>query len=196
MNNVQVETGRRIEVAPVPTQCLPEAAESRGYSVSPISSLRLIVPALALVLVAATGREALAADPPPAQLTVTALVEASCTLNGGTLAFGVYTGEENDATGQFTYQCTDGTNITLSLDPGENAQGTTRMMANGGELLAYELYKDSNRSQVWGVGANGLDVNGTSAELEPAQVFGRILAGEDAAPGSYSDTVQITLVIN
>jgi spore coat protein U-like protein len=122
--------------------------------------------------------------------------QASCILNGGTLAFGVYDGTQNDASGQFSYQCTGGTNINVTLGLGQNPQGSQRAMVidGGGDTLAYELYSDSNRQTVWDDSV-GVDINGVSAAQEFAQVYGRILAGEDAPAGNYSDTVLITLVV-
>ena len=70
-------------------------------------------------------------EPPPAQLTVTAQIQASCTLESGTLPFGLYTGDQKDGAGQFTYECTDGANITLGLGPGGQ-----RPAARGGWRVA------------------------------------------------------------
>jgi spore coat protein U-like protein len=149
---------------------------------------------LGLVLVAVSGNAALAQQ--TQNLTVTAQVQASCVLKGGTLPFGVYTGRENDATGQFSYQCTGGTDINLTLGLGQNPQGAQRAMVvdGGGDTLAYEIYSDPNRQTVWD-DTTGVDIDGVSAAEEVAQVYGRILAGEDAPAGNYSDTVLITLVI-
>jgi spore coat protein U-like protein len=191
MNNLKVETNERPERV---MRCSPRrfsVETSRGYRVFSSSNLRLFVGASALALIAATSHTALAQT---ANLNVTATVDASCTLNGGSLPFGIYTGDEKDATGEFTYECTPGTNITLSLNQGVNGDRT--MVADGGGSLPYELYSDSNRTSVWGVDPAGVNPPLTSAEVETAQVFGRIEAGEQAPAGSYSDTVQITLVIN
>jgi spore coat protein U-like protein len=158
------------------------------------SNFGLVAGGLGLVLVAVSGNAALAQQ--TQNLTVTAQVQASCVLNGGTLPFGVYTGQENDATGQFSCQCTGGTDINLTLGLGQNPQGAQRAMVvdGGGDTLAYELYSDSNRQTVWDDSV-GVDINGVSAAQEFAQVYGRILAGEDAPAGNYSDTVLITLVV-
>jgi spore coat protein U-like protein len=191
MNIVEVETNERHEPVVRRSPRWFGVETSRGYRVFSSSNLRLFVGASALALIAATSHTALAQT---ANLNVTATVDASCTLNGGSLPFGAYTGDQNDATGEFTYQCTPGTSITLSLDQGVNGERT--MVESGGGSLPYELYSDSSRTTVWGVDTSGLDVPPTSAEVETAQVFGRIEAGEQAPAGDYSDTVQITLVIN
>lgn len=195
MNNVMVETSRRADPAVDRAQRIFNTARSRGYQVFSSSNFGLVAGALGLVLVAASGNAALAEE--TENLTVTANVQASCVLNGGSLAFGVYDGAQNDGSGSFSYQCTNGTDITLSLGLGQNAQGSQRaMVKTGGQTLDYELYSDSNRATVWGIDTAGVDVPATSAALETAQVYGRIPAGQSAPAGSYSDTVQITLVIN
>ena len=87
------------------------------------SNLRFIVGASALVLLATTSHTALAQS---ATLNVTATVEASCTLQGGTLAFGNYSTtaqEPTDSSATITYTCTEGTNVTVVLDDGDQPQG-------------------------------------------------------------------------
>jgi spore coat protein U-like protein len=160
------------------------------------SNFRLIKGGLALALVAVTGPAALAQT---ADLTVTAEIQASCVLNGGSLDFGPYTAtEETDTEGEgsFTYQCTGGTGITLSLGPGQNGDGGIRQMASGDARLQYELFQNPARSTVWGEDGAALVVESTSTSATPVPVYGLIQAGQDSAAGSYSDTVLITLNIN
>jgi spore coat protein U-like protein len=157
-------------------------------------NLRFMTGGPALGLFAATA--ALAQDPPPAQLTVTAQIQASCTLESGTLPFGLYTGDQKDAAGQFAYECTDGASITLGLGPGSHAQGATRRMSSGGGFLNYEIYTDPGRTTVWGTDDDGVQVPSTSAEPVIAQVYGRIPGGQQSPTGNYTDTVQITLNID
>ena len=157
------------------------------------SNLRLIKGGLAFGLVAVTGPAALAQT---ADLSVTAEIQASCVLNGGSLNFGTYTATAGSATpgqGSFSYQCTNGTSITLSLGPGDNEEEGSRAMASGAERLLYELYQDPSRQQAWRTDGDALSVESTSAALETVQVYGLIPQGQDAPAGSYSDVVQITL---
>ncbi len=89
-----------------------------------------------------------------ATLTVSANVISSCTVTNGTLAFGDYapTGTGNvDQTGYVpTVACTKGTGATVGLGDGDNFLSGARRMKNGSEYLAYELYKESGRTNVWG----------------------------------------------
>ena len=156
-------------------------------------NFRLIKGGLAFALVAVTGPAALAQT---ADLTVTAEIQASCVLNGGSLNFGTYTatdGSDTPGQGSFSYQCTNGTGITLSLGPGANEEEGGRAMADGAERLLYELYQDPARQQAWGTEGDALSVGSTSAALETVQVYGLIPQGQDAPAGNYSDVVQITL---
>lgn len=163
------------------------------------SDLRLLLATFGLVLIAATGRAALADE--TANLQVTAQVDASCTLTGGTLAFGTYTAtaiEPTESDADIGYSCAPGTNIILSLDAGGQAQGENRGMAGpGGATLAYQLYKDDARSQVWGIGpANGVTISGTPGTPQTVPVYGAIGPGQQTAAGAYTDTVLITLVVS
>jgi spore coat protein U-like protein len=196
MNNVEVETGRRTVPASIRSQILSGEAETRGCAVLFPSNFRFLTGGLALLLVAATGPAALAQT---ANLNVTADVVASCQVVGGSLNFDPYTStaaSEGQAT--FSYTCTNGTNITVTLGDGQNLQGGSRAMVRdgGGGTLTYGLYKDSNHSDAWGLGSDGIVVESTSAEQETVNVYGLIVAGLTPPAGTYNDVVQITLNIN
>ena len=197
MNNVEVETGRRTVPASTRLQILPGEAETRGCAVLFPSNFRFLTGGLALLLVASTGPAALAQT---ANLNVTAEVAASCQVVGGSLNFDPYTStaaSEGQAT--FSYTCTNGTDITVTLNGGQNELGGDRRMAHaggGGETLTYGLYKDSNHTDAWGLGTNGITVAETSAEQQTVDVYGLIVAGLTPPAGTYNDVVQITLNIN
>lgn len=88
-----------------------------------------------------------------------------------------------DATGNITVKCTSGTDYTVYLGDGQNADGSRRMR-NGAAYLPYQLYKDAARSQVWdntggpGVvgGSGGVSGTGTNTN-QSMTVFSRIPAG-------------------
>ena len=160
------------------------------------SNFRLIKGGLAFALVAVTGPAALAQT---AELSVTAQIEASCVVNAGSLDFGPYTSTDLDPTegeGSFSYQCTSGSDITLSLGPGQNLQGESRAMASGAARLLYNLYQDVGHDQEWGTDGTAFIVENTPSTLETVDVYGLIEPGQEAPAGSYSDSVTITLNIN
>jgi spore coat protein U-like protein len=146
-----------------------------------------------LLVAAAIGSAALGQT---ADLSVTAEIQATCTLDGGSLNFGTYSGSATEGQGSFIYECTSGSSITLSLGPGQNQEGAVRAMADGAERLLYELYQDAARQQDWGEDGDALSIESTSADLEAVQVYGLIPQGQSAPAGSYSDVVQITLNID
>ena len=196
MNNPKVEINVRPGPMAIRSPRRFSVGTSRGYGVFSSSNLRLLVGALSLALFALTGQPALAQT---ANLNVTATVQASCTLQGGTLAFGAYNATEDDPTDSsavITYSCTEGTSVTVNLDDGDHPQGAgDRAMAGpGSALLSYGLYQDESRTDPWGV--DGVTPPDTSAGQETLSVYGRIPPAQQAVPGAYSDIVQITLNIN
>lgn len=129
-------------------------------------------------------------------LNVTATVTSNCSLSGGTMAFGTYISGQTtnlDVQGSINYvNCPVGT-LTFELDNGANASGTQRRMKSGSNFLNYQLYKTSGRNTVWGTGADANQIQLLQGGNGSVVVYGRIPAGQTVAPGSYSDTVTITL---
>lgn len=169
---------------------------------------------IALLALAVTGSMFAAASANAANangnLNVTANVASSCMVSSpGSLAFGAYdpvdvnnTAARNGA-GTINVRCTRGTTTTIALEEGLNPAGgsdcTTplRQMNDGtGELLRYDLFSDATRTITWGCtqGTNTTSHTSTnSATAAVLDVWGRIPAGQDVAPGNYSDTVRILL---
>ncbi len=146
-----------------------------------------IVSLLVLTSTAEAGTET-------AVLTVTATVLSSCTIEGGTLDFGDYvTGQlgDLDGVGEITLTNCEG-QVTIAMDGGTNGSVAARKMANAGSTLDYQLYRDPSRSQIWGEGGQAF-VGQILASQATLQVFGRIPGGQSVPPGTYVDTVNITL---
>lgn len=98
-----------------------------------------------------------------------------------------------DQTSTIQLQCATGTAWRVALDNGVNNNGNNRRMASGANRIAYELYRNSNRTQRWG-NNNGSDVNGTGNDtVQALTVYGRVPAQANPARGSYADTVTVTL---
>lgn len=140
---------------------------------------------------------------------VTASVAKSCNIGSTSdVAFGAYAPAGShlatplDASGSVSIVCTKGTTYEVTLDQGLNpAGGSTcaspqRRMAAGSERLAYQLYRDSARTQIWGCDASNL-LSGTAttgpSSPENHTVYGRIPPGQDVADGSFSDTITVTV---
>ncbi|MBC7700631.1 spore coat U domain-containing protein [Aquabacterium sp.] len=136
-------------------------------------------------------------------------VSNSCVNVGASaVSFGTYNpngGSVSNATGSVSITCVSGTTYTISLDAGLNAGSATayanRRMRIGATsyYLAYQLYIDSGRTQIWGDGANASSVKNPSSGVFTATgsainytAYGQIAASVSAASGSYTDTVTVT----
>jgi spore coat protein U-like protein len=130
-------------------------------------------------------------------------VEAACTITVSSgVSFGTYNifgGTPLDSTGQLAWRCSFLTfpTVRITLTKGGSTTYNPRRMRSGSETLNYNLFTDSARTVVWGD-----ETEGTAAYYRrypgwgqvTVSVFGRVPAGQDAAVGSYPDTV--TVVIN
>jgi spore coat protein U-like protein len=121
----------------------------------------------------------------------------SCTISTTSVNFGsynVFSGADLDSTGRVTYNCNaTAFNITVSLSKGGSGTYSPRRMSKGAEVLSYQLYRNSARTNIWGDGTGGTVVytradpaNNTNVNLT---VYGRIPAGQDVSAGTFSDTV-------
>jgi spore coat protein U-like protein len=134
-------------------------------------------------------------------ISVTATVNAQCTVTTGAVAFGTYNSlgsANNDATGSLNVTCTNGTAWTAAAGAGAGTGATlaSRKMTSGTNLLNYSLYTDGARSTVWGDGSSStatVGATGTGAS-QATIIYGRLPGGQSTAPvGSYSDTVAVTI---
>ena len=137
-------------------------------------------------------------------LTVTATVQDSCIITGGTLAFGVYdtvSGAAVDASMAQSVECTQGAMTTITLGEGDHADAGSaaaaplrRLNDGGTSYLSYSLFSDVGRTTVWGDTADtGKDYTATSSAASNQTVYGRLAANQNAVPGSYADTVIVTI---
>lgn len=149
----------------------------------------------AVAAMAALPSQALSATT-TGNLSVTATVESSCTVNSPTLAFGSYNfSSNNDATTNISVTCTSGTPYRISLGAGIHGvdADNRKMETGGGDQLTYQLYEDSNRTDVWADESADPASTATGSAVNHT-VYGRIPSGQGSVPaGSYSDTVVITL---
>jgi spore coat protein U-like protein len=152
----------------------------------------------------------LAIPTPPAQattvttpLSVTAIVGAVCSLTTTAVSFGSYdpivanASTALNATGSISDTCSNGLSGTITLDAGLYPTGSStasvpaRQMRSGASVLGYFLYTDSARSNPWG--SSGVGITGTGTTSVPILVYGQVPGGQNAAAGSYSDTVTATI---
>jgi spore coat protein U-like protein len=161
---------------------------------------RILLLLVGLVVVSALAR--LEAQTNTASLTVSASVTKNCTISTTPVNFGAYDPVAANATapldglGSIVVTCTKGAAAKVGLNPGGSPDGTARrMIAAAAEYLAYELYKDTTHSTVWGDGLDtALDIPAApNRNPRTFSVYGRINAGQDATVGNYTDTVVATV---
>ena len=135
---------------------------------------------------------------------VNATVVSSCTVSGSTLSFGsaidpLAASVPVDASSTLTVQCTNTTPYAVALNAGTHAGGpanfTARAMASGSNSLGYQLYLDSGRSSVWGDGTgSSATSSGTgTGSTQTIPIYGRIPSLSGIVPGTYTDTVTVTV---
>jgi spore coat protein U-like protein len=129
-------------------------------------------------------------------LSISGSVSPICSVSAGSLGFGSYTSAAAAlATATVSVNCSNGGSYAVGLGSGSNFSTTRRMAGPSGQFLGYELYSDSGRSVFWGDGTTlGNRVSGTGSGVsQNLTVYGRIPAGQNITPGSYTDTVVVTV---
>jgi spore coat protein U-like protein len=132
---------------------------------------------------------------------VSAVINSACSVTASALSFGAYnptSGSPLDGTSAISVYCTVGSTYTVALDIGTGGGGyTARAIANGANVLDYNLYTSSARSTVWGDGTGATStVAGTGAGLLTAStqtVYGRVAALQDKPAGTYTSTITVTV---
>lgn len=134
---------------------------------------------------------------------------ADCTIDtsSAAVAFGIYDPlSTTPATGMGTIVVTcvppnaNNLPVIFSLSTGGSGSYSPRRMNSGADTLQYNLYTSVSHATVFGDGSSGTQtllrftsqIGGASFRAT-AQVFGMMPATQDAAFGTYSDTIQVTV---
>lgn len=130
------------------------------------------------------------------QITITAecVIDSATDLDFGSSGF---IDADIDAANAVTVTCTNGTGYEIGLDAGQGVGATVAsrlMTGTGGETIAYSLYQDAGRSQVWGdtQSVDTVSATGTGTP-QTYDVFGRVPAQNTPPPGDYADIVTVTV---
>jgi len=133
-------------------------------------------------------------------LLLPGLSEGACSITTTGVSFGAYNVFDStpvDSTGSVRYQCSGSTvSFTIRLSTGSGATFNPRSMLVGASALNYNLYLDAARISIWGDGTSGTSfflATNPSGKAVNVPIFGRILAGQDVAAGSYSDSIVVTI---
>jgi spore coat protein U-like protein len=132
-------------------------------------------------------------------LGVSLTINAGCNVSSTSVAFPAQSvlASGVDASGTVSVTCTNTTPYNVELDQGAGSGATVtsrKMTGPSSATVAYGLYQDSGHSTNWGK-TDGTDTvagtgNGTAQTLT---VYGHIAAQTTPAPGSYADTVNVTV---
>ncbi|MFP9228535.1 spore coat protein U [Pectobacterium cacticida] len=99
--------------------------------------------------------------------------------------------------GSIIASCTPGINALIELDYGTNGGSSARRYlknAAGTRLLAYQLYRDAARTQVWGMGSLALSIVSFPSTPQTYTIYARYFGGSPLPPaGVYTDNVTVSL---
>jgi spore coat protein U-like protein len=133
-----------------------------------------------------------------APFTVTATNATNCSVSASNLNFGSagVLRIALDATSTISVTCTNAAAYTVALDGG--LSGATnpaqRKMSQASATITYGLYQNSSHTAPWG-GSVGVDtMAGTGSGLaQNFTVYGHVPVQNTPAPGTYADTVVLTI---
>lgn len=129
---------------------------------------------------------------------VTGTVTARCSVSATNLIFPSQSviNALVDAQSNIFVTCTTSAPYWIGLDGGTTAatNPTLRKMSLGGQTITYGLYRDAARSLPWGATQGTNTASGTGSAISTTfPVYGRIPVQTTPAPGTYQDTVVVTV---
>jgi len=146
-----------------------------------------------------------------ASFQVSATIVPGCEINGspptagqgigqaGVLDFGSHSALETGQisvslaqNGGLTFRCTPTVALTMALGGGLHAGSSRNVQGPGGARLAYNLFRDAGFTQQLAVDQPvPISFSGPGAIALP--IYGRLNLGTANRPGTYTDTVVVTL---
>lgn len=161
--------------------------------------LRILLGTASLVGFTAMSGPVMAQSTSNDTLTVQATVGSECTVDGGTLDFGSYTGTSLNGEAEIAYDCNVPSDISISLSAGTSTAEDARFMVNQDDSVTtmdYQLYRNTERNEIWGSAPlRSRNLSGVTEGTET--VFGNIPGDQDnVVAGTYSDIITITLTSN
>ena len=156
------------------------------------AALRLL--ALGSALVTPLAADALTAT---GTMAVSATVTSSCATSATAAAFGTWMfTAASTASSTITVTCTNGAAVSsVGLDNGLQPVATVRQMkSTGTQTIAYGLYQDSGYATAWTNAAwPALATYTAGASAATFTVYANAPSGPIVSPGTYNDTVGITV---
>ncbi|MDO8838569.1 MAG: spore coat U domain-containing protein [Parvibaculum sp.] len=136
-------------------------------------------------------------------------IYCTCTVSATGHNFGTYDAIQRNAvtsSNTVTVRCVAlvlsvAVSYEIRLSSGSSGSYNQRQMMSGANTLGYNLYTNSSRTTVWGDGTGGTQTvtDGYLLQLlfpvtRNYTVYGRIDGGQNAAAGSYSDVITVTVL--
>jgi spore coat protein U-like protein len=124
----------------------------------------------------------------------------ACSVRVVSVQFGEYdplSGGALDADADVYVTCDPAIPYNIRLDAGANSGGNfnSRKLATagGGDSLAYNIFRDPGRTEIWGDGSSGtLTLLGTGTGTESHFIaYGRLPGGQNVPAGLYGDEVSV-----
>jgi spore coat protein U-like protein len=121
-----------------------------------------------------------------------------CVVSATTMNFGSYTGAvSTPGATPVTVNCTILIPYTVSLNAGMGAGATTttrKMTGPASATLNYQMFQDAARTINWGNTAGVNTVAGTGiSSAQTINIYPQAAAGQIVAPGTYTDTITVTV---
>lgn len=116
----------------------------------------------------------------------------------GDVAFGTYdvfSPAARHATMRIRVDCPQSSAPQIAISRGNSATYGSRELRSGREVLRYNLYVDPGHRIVWGDGTEGSRMPAAASGNAEVTVYGRIAPGQDVAPGTYTDTLVVTVFL-
>ena len=146
------------------------------------------------------------ADTGTSNMSVSATVKHSCSIDNTPMAFGAYDGvvanasTALDATATVILSCTSGAAALITMNAGNSAGSGSddvpvrRMTSEAGDYLVYQVYSDVSRETVWGnTDPTGVALTRTGVP-QSLTVYGSIPSAQIVPEGDYSDQIYVTII--
>jgi len=129
----------------------------------------------------------------------------NCQVRLNPIDFGIYRPLQAaplDVIGTITIRCmAQPGSYGVTIGPGGTGDFLARALTNGaGGTLAYNLYRDPARTQIWGDGSPstfivaGARTDRRRPTVTDHPVYGRVFAGQAPDPGTYVDNLLVTVL--
>lgn len=139
-------------------------------------------------------------------LAATQAAALSCTASASPTSFGGYdplSAAPLDSVGNVQVSCSNLVSLfvsySIALSAGSSGSFAGRQLSGGANTLDYNLYTNAAHSAVWGDGTAGSATLADGylllllSDQRNYPVYGRIPAGQNVPPGSYIDSIVVTV---